>query len=145
MQIEREQAADFAADSARTLVLLYEEAIRSMASAATAIEEGDVKARCRHVERAIAIVTDLYAGLDMEQDGEIARQLAAAYRLILARLVLVNGRNDADLARGAAGLLGPILDAWRRIDTAAAVTGRAELAAMAAAAGTTARAVPISA
>lgn len=99
-----------------TLVMLYEEAIRSMGRAAIAIEEGDVKARCRHVERAVTIVADLYGGLDMEQGGEIAVQLATAYRLVLARLVLVNGRNDADLARAAAGLLKPILDAWRVIE-----------------------------
>jgi len=98
-----------------TLVMLYEEAIGSMHRAGAAIEAGDVATRCRHIERAITIVTDLYAGLDPEEDGEFAAHLAVAYRLVLARLVLVNGRNDALLARGTAGLLEPILDAWRRI------------------------------
>lgn len=109
------EAGDETGSPFDALVMLYEEAIGSMRRAAAAIEAGDVAARCRHVERAITIVTDLYAGLDPEEDGEFAAHLAVAYRLVLARLVLVNGRNDAVLARGTAGLLEPILDAWRRI------------------------------
>ncbi len=113
------------ASPSATVVLVYEEIIRSLEVAIWAIEQKDIVRRFRYADRAIALLVHLYGNLDMERGGEVAANLARSYRIILARVVLINIRNDAALAQEAVQLIRPLLDAWRQIgqDTIAALGG----------------------
>ncbi len=104
------------ASPSRLVVMLFDEAEKSLAAAIDAVAAGDIEARCAAANKAIDIVCHLYMTLDFEQGGAIAEQLAALYRFLMRRLALVNVRNDAAPAREAMALLAPLRDAWRAID-----------------------------
>jgi flagellar secretion chaperone FliS len=104
------------ASPSRLLVMLFDEAERSLEAAIDAIARGDIEARCAAANKAIDIICHLYMTLDFEQGGAIADQLGTLYRFLMRRLALVNVRNDADPAREAIALLAPLGKAWRDVD-----------------------------
>jgi flagellar protein FliS len=105
-----------AATPGRMVVIVYEETIRSLDVAITAIENDDAADRCLGVNRAMDILAHLYSCLDLENGGEIAGNLGQLYRYILAHLGRVNTANDPQPARDAIALLEPLLSSWRQID-----------------------------
>ena len=105
-----------AASPTRMVVILYEEAIESIEAAIDAIDNGEIMDRYTQSTRAMEIIAHLHDCLDMEQGGAVAANLSQVYRIVLARLTLVNPMNDRGAAAEAAELLKPLLDSWRKLD-----------------------------
>src|SRR5690606_10333163 len=103
------------ASPARLVSMLYDRALRALRDTVRAIEEGDIRARYTHNEKATEIITHLWGTLDTDKGGEIARNLSELYRFMLKRLSVVNIRNDAGAAREVIGLLEPIAASWREL------------------------------
>ena len=104
------------ASPSRLIVMLYDEALKNLEAAVTAVEIGDIETRCHTINRAIEIISHLYLTLDTDQGGEIADKLCAIYRFVLARLPRVNVTNDPAAAREAIRLLTPMRASWRELD-----------------------------
>lgn len=103
------------ASPAKLVFMLYERAIGSLHEAVSAIESGDVQARWRANNRAIEIVSHLWATLNTDQGGEIAANLERMFPFILRQLTQVDVKNDPAPAEEVITLLEPLRDAWREI------------------------------
>lgn len=103
------------ASPAKLVFMLYDRAILSLREAIKAIEMGDVERRWKANNRAIEIVTHLWATLDTERGGEIAKNLETLLPFISRQLVQVDLKNDPAPAEEAIKLLEPLRDAWKEI------------------------------
>jgi flagellar secretion chaperone FliS len=108
------QAAETLAP-ARQIVLLYDGAIRRIKEARRAIESRLINERYIAVEKATAIVEALYACLDHERGGEIARNLDRLYTYVVFRLQRVNLTDDASICDEVVERLGELRAAWEQI------------------------------
>jgi len=100
----------------RVVVMMYDEAIASLAAAIEAMKQNEIEERCNRVNVVTEIIGTLHMSLDMENGGEIADQLGRLYRFILAQLIGINIRSDAAGAAKIIDLLTPLRDAWQEVD-----------------------------
>ena len=68
------------------VVMLYDGALRFTADARDAMVRRDIRARQRHLSRALAIVSELQSTLDMDTGGEVAERLDKLYGFVRDRL-----------------------------------------------------------
>ena len=80
-------------------------------------------ARCQGLSRVLAIVGELRSVLDMEQGGEISRNLDALYDFVADRVLEANRSGSNEGVAEARRVLEPLADAWREISTSASVAG----------------------
>ncbi len=99
----------------KQVALLYDRAIASLREAVQAIEDNRIEQRWKANKRAQDIVLALYGALDVEQGGEIARNLERLYRFVLRRLPQVDLRNDPQPAQEAIEVLSPLRDSWHEL------------------------------
>lgn len=100
------------ASPAQMVYMLYNKAISVLQEAIKAIEVNDIEARCNANGRAMEIIAHLSGTLDLEQGGEIARNLQEIYRFSMVHLMKVDRNNDAQAAQDVIGLLTPMRDSW---------------------------------
>ena len=100
----------------RVVVMLYDEAIASLAAAVEAIKQNQIEERCNRINVVTEIVGTLHMSLDMEKGGEIAEQLGRLYRFVLAQLIGINIKSDIAGAERIIELLKPLRDAWVEVD-----------------------------
>jgi flagellar protein FliS len=105
------------------VVMLYDGAIRFLGEARDAIARNDVHGRTEATRRTLDIVTELQNTLNMEQGGEIARELDRLYTYIATRLLDVT-RGDATAADELHKLLSTLREGWSQATTAAATPAR---------------------
>jgi flagellar protein FliS len=99
----------------RLIVLLYDGAIKFMKLAIKELEASDYTAKGQYINRAIDILTELNAVLDMEQGGEIAANLRKLYTFMSERLTQANMKRDANMIRDVIGLMEELNEGWRAI------------------------------
>lgn len=103
-----------AADPHKLILLLLDGAIQRVAQARGCSANGEKVDATMHVQRALAIVGELRASLDLSR-GEIAENLDALYDYIARKLLLAHvPSNRANLVEVSA-LLGEIRSAWASI------------------------------
>ncbi len=97
------------------VVMLYDGALRFLADAERAMATGDLPARGIAVGKALAIVHQLQATLDMSKGGDVAAELDRLYDFIQDRLLRVTREHDASALAEAQRVLTSLADAWRHI------------------------------
>ena len=97
------------------VVRLYDGAIRFMLEAREAIARKDVRARTNAVSRALAIIVELQNTLNVQEGGDVARELDRLYTYMSTRLLDVTARADDAAAEEVQKLLGTLREAWSRI------------------------------
>ena len=119
-----------AADPHRLILMLFDGALLSIATAGNALEEGRVADKGRAISRAIDIVSSgLRASLNFSAGDELPNRLAALYDYMTARLVHANLHNDPAALKEVSRLLGEIKSAWEEIANDPAVASRNKIAA----------------
>lgn len=103
------------ASSAMLIAMLHDKAIVSLKEAIRAIEDGRIEERWRSNKKAVDIVTHLRSTLNHDAGGEISANLERIYDFMLARLLHVDMKNDAQSAREVIGLLEPLRDSWHQL------------------------------
>lgn|SRR5512139_705391 len=104
-----------AADPHRLILMLLDGAIERTASARGALASGAVEAKARLLHRAVSIVDELRASLNMEQGGALASNLADLYEYCGRMLLKANLENRAEPLDEVAKLLREIRGAWIQI------------------------------
>lgn len=99
------------------VVLLYDAALRSTATAREAMLRNDIPARKTALSKAMAIVNELQSVLDMERGGSIAGELDRLYTWITSRLVDAVVKQDARPLEDVRRVLETLRDAWHTIAT----------------------------
>jgi flagellar secretion chaperone FliS len=82
------------ASSIEQVLMLYDGAMRFLLQAKTAIEAGDIQARCNANTRAMQIMAYLIDLVNPETGGEVAKRLFGIYSTILKRMLEIDMRND---------------------------------------------------
>ncbi len=94
------------------VVILYEEAEKSVREALAALSRGDIRGRSREITRAQLILGELSTSLDLEA-GDLAARLSELYAYLLARLAEANREQTPTPLEEVSRLLTTLLDGWR--------------------------------
>jgi len=78
------ESAVHSASPVRLVMLLYEQIVQDLQRALNALERNDIEQRSREMDRALAIVGQLQATLDLDHGGEVAKNLEHFYTLLRA-------------------------------------------------------------
>jgi flagellar protein FliS len=106
------------ADGPALVQLLYDEAIRSLRTAAWATENGRFAIKSEKVARATAILFALEAGLDFDAGADVAKTLSRLYGSARNRIVEASIGQDPAPFRQVAATLEEIAQAWASIRAA---------------------------
>jgi flagellar protein FliS len=104
-----------AADPHRLIVMLMDGALERIGAARGAMEHGQLDTRNHLIHRAVEIVQELHASLNMEAGGELAVNMADLYDYSSRQLVRANLENRPELLEEVANLLRQIRSAWIQI------------------------------
>lgn len=104
-----------AADPHRLIVMLMDGALERIAAARGAMDHGALEAKSRMLHRAVAIVDELRASLNMEAGGQIASNMGDLYDYVSRQLMRANLENRSELLDEASHLLREIRSAWIQI------------------------------
>ena len=102
-----------AASPLKLIQMLYGAVLDSIAAARRHIQNKDIPARTRAINKAIGIVTELSQCLDHETGGDLSRKLAGLYGYVVRLLIEANiEQSEAPLAESER-LLGTLAEAWQ--------------------------------
>ena len=112
------------------ILMLYDGALASIASASHHMRIGDVSQKGEAISKAIEIIEGgLKACLDYRSGGDLAERLGALYEYMSNRLVHANLRNDNGALGEVSGLLRELRGAWQEISGDSAVVSPTKAAA----------------
>ncbi len=110
------QSGVLAASPQMLIVMLYDGAIRAIATAKSYLARGDLAAKGEALSKAIGIVDEgLKGSLHAESAGEIGANLVSLYDYMVRTLLQANLRNDIALMDEVAGLLRELKEAWELV------------------------------
>ncbi len=107
-----------AADPHRLITMLMDGVLERLASARGAMDHGETEAKNRLIHRAVAIVEELRASINVQAGGQIAANLADLYDYCGRQLVRANLENRGELLDEVGNLLREIRGAWVQIPAA---------------------------
>ncbi|MBW7992211.1 MAG: flagellar export chaperone FliS [Planctomycetes bacterium] len=99
----------------RLIVMLYDGAIKFLRLAIMEIENNNYEAKGRYINKAIDIINELNAVLDMDTGGEIAGNLRKLYIFMINRLAKANIESDPQLIRDVIKLMEELNQSWKAI------------------------------
>ena len=109
-------AAVKTATPGQLVLMLFDGAMRNLATALAGFEVGEVGARNEqinnHLLKAQAILLELRSSLDLKAGGEFAERMFALYEFMLSRIQTANLAKDPEPIRVVEKLLGEVRDAW---------------------------------
>ena len=103
------------ADSGKLIVILYEEAIRSINVAMDKMHYKTYDLVNSNLIKAIDIVSELRNSLDMKAGGEIAERLDAIYEYLLRELKKANIEKNAKPLEHVKKILVDLLASWKTV------------------------------
>jgi flagellar secretion chaperone FliS len=104
-----------ASDPHGLILMLMDGALERIAGARGAIEHGSSEAKNRLLHRAVAIIDELRASLNMERGGEIAANMADLYEYSSRQLMRANLEGRVELLDEVSNLIREIRSAWIQI------------------------------
>ena len=99
-------------DPAEVVARLYQALGQCLVAARKAIVDSDVKVQGEESGRALAIITELQTGLNMEEGGEIAENLSSLYSYLVQEITRGNVGNKPELMDNAIRTVEPLTEAW---------------------------------
>lgn len=96
----------------KLIVILYRGALDAIASARRYVRLGEIRARAREINKAIAILTELTRSLDRERGGTLSLNLARLYAYVRTLLIRANREQREEPLEEAERLLTTLLEGW---------------------------------
>ncbi len=96
----------------KLILLLYQGALDSIASARRYLRAKDIRARSRAITKALTIVIELSLSLNHEAGGGLSKNLAAIYAYVERLLIKANAEQCEPPLLEAERLLSTLLEAW---------------------------------
>lgn len=100
------------ASSVQVVVLLYDGAIASMKLAQEGITTSNYSDKARFLDRALRVIGELSASLNMEEGGGIAKDLRRMYEYMQFELTQANLKNEPCRLEGPIQCLSVMREAW---------------------------------
>jgi len=110
------KAAVDTSDNVRIVSLLFDGAVNFLKVARGKMEQHDIAGKGIYLGKVTAIVGELNNSLDMEQGGEIARNLRRLYDFVLDRLLKANLKNDQAALNEAERVLETLRSGWKEME-----------------------------
>jgi len=104
-----------AADPHRLITMLMDGVLERLASARGAMDHGATEAKSHLIHRAVAIIDELRASLNLQSGGQIAANMADLYDYCGRQLMRANLENRPELLDEVGKLLREIRGAWIQI------------------------------
>lgn len=101
-----------AADPHKLIVMLLDGAIERIRAAQACIKRGEMGEKAQLIQRAVAIIGELHASLDMSAGGQVAANLSELYDYMNRRLLKATLENDIEMMDEVSHLLHEIRGAW---------------------------------
>ena len=121
-----QQTNVFTANPAKLVIMCYEGAISSLKLARNAYAEKDYETKGKALQKAIDIINELNASLDVSKGGEIAANLRALYLYITQTLMDADLKRDLNVFDGSICLLEELASAWKAVAASAVCPGEAK-------------------
>ena len=102
-------------DPHHLIQMLMDGAIESVNNAKCHMEEKDTAGKGEDISKAISILSGLMTALDMEQGGDISKNLLSLYDYMLTKLVEANMSDMTENLDEVSTLLKEIKDGWAAI------------------------------
>jgi flagellar protein FliS len=99
----------------RLIVLLYEGAIKFLKQARRELDAGNHVAKGEYINKAMAILNELDACLDLEAGGEVATNLRRLYHFMLRHLAEANVQRDPVRIQDVIDCLQDLNEGWKAI------------------------------
>ncbi|MHC4114909.1 MAG: flagellar export chaperone FliS [Planctomycetota bacterium] len=99
----------------KLVVMLYEGAIKFLKLAIKEIEAGNTEEKGKYISKAIDIIFELNAVLDMEAGGEVAANLRKLYLFMGRHLTEANTKQDIGKIEEVIKLLEELNQSWKAI------------------------------
>jgi flagellar secretion chaperone FliS len=115
------------ASSVQVIVLLYDGAISSMKLAQEGMSTLNYQDKARFLDRALRVIGELSASLNMEEGGGIAKDLRRMYEYIQFELTQANLSNEPRRLESPIRCLSVIREAWQNLSSQAKVPQGVEL------------------
>ncbi len=107
------QSTDIAtADPLRLVVLLYEGILKHLGGAIQCLKTKEVEARCNHINRALAMISELQATLNREKGGDVAKNLDTLYNYWRKRLLQASFEESLEVLEEVQRLVSELWSAW---------------------------------
>lgn len=103
-------------DNVRIVSLLFDGAVNFLKVARRRMEQRDIPGKGICIGKAASIVCELNSSLDMEQGGEVARNLRRLYEFVQDRLLKANLRNDMASLNEAERVLETLRGGWKEME-----------------------------
>jgi flagellar protein FliS len=103
------------ADSLQLVVMLYEGAISFLRQARERMAARDVTGKGLYLGKALDIISELNASLNMAEGGEVAANLFRLYNFMTAHLTRANLNWDGEALRVVMEMLEKLKEAWREV------------------------------
>lgn len=100
------------------VVMLYDGALRFMEAGKHAVVNKNLEKQNYYIQKSQRIVTELMATLDMQQGGEVAKNLFALYGYVLNELVTANVEDQPEPIERAIRVFSELRDSWAQIAAA---------------------------
>lgn len=116
------------ASQGKLVVMLYEGAISSLEKALALVKEGgkiapaDIENYGNHLQKAMDIIAELEASLNMDAGGDIAKNLMSLYVFFNKRILAATMSHDAKELSDVRGMLVELKDSWVAASNSAANT-----------------------
>jgi flagellar secretion chaperone FliS len=100
----------------RLVVMLYDGALAALQRAVDAMEIRNIEAKCRQINRALAIIAQLEGTLNFECGGEVATSLKRLYVYARAQIMKANVGNSTEILRSLIEKLSAVREAWSQAE-----------------------------
>ena len=114
------------ASQGKLVVMLYEGAISNLDKAIALVKDGgkiaagDIENYGNYLQKAMDIIAELEASLNMDEGGDIARNLMSLYVFFNKRILSATMSHDAKELSDVRGMLGELKDSWVAASNSAA-------------------------
>jgi flagellar protein FliS len=103
-------------DNVRLVSLLFDGAVNFLKVARGKMEKQDTAGKGIYIGKVTAIVGELTSSLNMEEGGEVARNLRRLYDFVLDRLLKANLKNDMVALGEAEKVLDMLRQGWKEME-----------------------------
>lgn len=99
------------------MLALFDRLVVDFQRAAAALRENDIETRCREMNHATLVLGQLESWLDLENGGDMARDLARFYGYLRAKMLEASASKSAAILEAPISYILHVRSAWQQLDT----------------------------
>ena len=98
------------------MIALFDTLVGDLRRAAAALRKGDIETRCREMNHAALVISQLESWIDLKNGGESAQTLSRFYPYLRAKMLEAAGAKSASLLDKQIEMILHIRSAWQQLD-----------------------------